>query len=135
MTVTVFCKAAMRPRARQPGMTGQVKEEVLTRLGELGPRVEAGWIVVRPLLLREAEWKSAPAASVITLEPESLAFTSCQVPVVYRRVGAGEPLTATVLRADGTRLACPGGVVDEGTSALVFRRAGEVVRIDAEVPA
>ena len=34
--------------ARQPGMTGQVKEEVLTRLGELGLRVEDGQIVFRP---------------------------------------------------------------------------------------
>ncbi|HSO69931.1 MAG TPA: hypothetical protein VLQ67_09855, partial [Arachnia sp.] len=47
--------------ARQPGMTGQVKEEVLTRLGELGLRVEGGRIVVRPLLLRSSEWTTAPA--------------------------------------------------------------------------
>ena len=38
--------------ARQPGMTGQVKEEILTRLGELGLRVEGGRVVVRPVLLR-----------------------------------------------------------------------------------
>lgn len=131
--------------ARQPGMTGQVKEEVLTRLGELGLRVEDGRIVVRPLLLRSAEWTSAPSAfayrdvagqpAAIALEPSSLAFTFCQVPVVYRRVGRGEPLAVAVLLADGTRVPCPDGAVDEVTSALVFRRVGEVVRIDVEVPA
>ena len=131
--------------ARQPGMTGQVKEEVLTRLGELGLRVEAGRIVVRPLLLRGDEWTTTAATfgyrdvagheAVIGLEPGSLAFTFCQVPVVCRRVGPGEPLTMAAVLADGTRLPCPGGVVDEVTSARVFRRTGEVVRLEVEVPA
>ena len=131
--------------ARQPGMTGQVKEEVLTRLGELGLRVEAGRIVVRPLLLRGAEWTSEPATfgyrdvvgqpTATALAPGSLAFTFCQVPVVYRRVAPGEALTVTVLMADGTRVPCPDGAVDEATSALVFRRVGEVAGIDVEVPA
>ncbi len=130
--------------ARQPGMTGQVKEEVLTRLGELGLRVEAGRIVVRPLLLRGAEWTTGAATftyrdvaggdAAIPLEPGSLAFTFCQVPVVYRRVGPGEPLTATAVLADGTRVPCPGGALDEGTSARVFRRTGEVVRLEVDVP-
>ncbi|MCY7288693.1 MAG: hypothetical protein LH624_10715, partial [Cryobacterium sp.] len=46
--------------ARQPGMTGQVKEEVLTRLGELGLRVEDGRIRLRPTLLRASEWTTTP---------------------------------------------------------------------------
>ena len=35
--------------AQQPGMTGEVKEEILTRLGELGVRVREGRIQFRPL--------------------------------------------------------------------------------------
>ncbi|MCB0148872.1 MAG: hypothetical protein KDE01_14615, partial [Caldilineaceae bacterium] len=41
--------------AKQPGMTGQVKEEILTRFGELGVRVEEGAIVFEPALLRAQE--------------------------------------------------------------------------------
>ena len=37
--------------AKQPGMTGQVKEEVLTRLGELGLRVTGGRVSLAPGLL------------------------------------------------------------------------------------
>ena len=37
--------------AQQPGMTGQVKEEILTRFGELGLRVEDGRLCVLPGLL------------------------------------------------------------------------------------
>ena len=37
-------------------MTGQVKEEVITRLGELGLAVEGGQIHFRPHLLRASEF-------------------------------------------------------------------------------
>ena len=44
--------------AQQPGMTGQVKEEILTRFGELGVCVEDGVIHFKPSLLRKAEFLS-----------------------------------------------------------------------------
>ena len=131
--------------ARQPGMTGQVKEEVLTRLGELGLRVEDGRIVLRPVLLRPEEWTTEPsvfryldvagAAQEIALPAGSLAFTFCQVPVVYRRADAGERTAVTVRWADGSSTACAHAVVDAETSAQVFRRQGLVSRIDVEVAA
>jgi len=34
--------------AQQPGMTGQVKEDLLTRMSELGLHIEAGRISFRP---------------------------------------------------------------------------------------
>lgn len=77
-------------------MTGQVKEEVLTRMGELGLRVWDGRVAIRPVLLREEEWTTAPATFAyrdvggvqqsIDLPARSLAFTFCQVPVVYSRL-------------------------------------------------
>ncbi len=47
--------------AKQPGMTGQVKEEILTRLGELGVRVVDGCITFDPILLRREELIVEPA--------------------------------------------------------------------------
>ena len=47
--------------ARQPGMTGQVKEEVLTRLVELGVTVQSGSVVFEPILLRTQEMLTASA--------------------------------------------------------------------------
>ena len=80
--------------AQQPGMTGQVKEDILARWGELGVTVSQGRIVFQPLLLRKAEFLSQPASFVyydvaeqpqtVSLEADTLAFTYCQVPVVYR---------------------------------------------------
>ena len=61
--------------AQQPGMTGQVKEEILTRWGELGLRVRDGHVHFDPILLDEAEFANAAA----------LTFTFAQVPYTYRR--------------------------------------------------
>ncbi|MEZ0446686.1 hypothetical protein [Cellulomonas sp. ICMP 17802] len=132
--------------ARQPGMTGQVKEEILTRLGELGLRVEAGRLVVRPVLLRADEWTTTPTTFAyhdVTLQERglalpagSLAFTFCQVPVVYRRVdGPGAELTVGAHLADGTRVEGVDGALDADVSARVFRRTGDVVRVEVGVPA
>ncbi len=80
--------------AQQPGMTGQVKEEILTRLGELGVSWEGGCLSFAPSLLCGSEFYSKPHIfSTIDVEgresswelPEgSLAFTVCQVPVCYQ---------------------------------------------------
>ncbi|MCR6688307.1 hypothetical protein [Cellulomonas sp.] len=131
--------------ARQPGMTGQVKEEILTRLGELGLRVEHGRIVVRPVLLREAEWTAEPVTFVhadvaghehrTELPAGSLAFTFCQVPVVYRRIAAGGATGVVAHLADGSVVEGVEGALNPEVSARVFRRTGDVVRIEATVPA
>ena len=60
--------------AQQPGMTGQVKEEILTRWGELGLRVMQGRIRFDPVLLDEAELPEGGA----------LTFTWARVPYTYR---------------------------------------------------
>ncbi len=80
--------------AQQPGMTGQVKEEVLTRFGELGVRVRDGIVRFQPALLRREEFLSAPdefswfdlagARRTRALPNDSLAFTFCGTPIVYR---------------------------------------------------
>jgi hypothetical protein len=104
--------------AQQPGMTGQVKEEVLTRMGELGVEVEGGRLAFRPVLLsldeffptshtfryidmngESRDWKLAPG---------TLAFTVFQVPVCYELAKHGEitlgMLNGETLRFDGTVL-------------------------------
>jgi hypothetical protein len=123
-------------------MTGQVKEEVLTRLGELGLRVEGGQIVFRPSQLRATEWREAPGTfeyldvlgndGTVDLMAGSLAFTFCQVPVVYRRA---DGLRVRVVRADGTAVKCPDGRIPADLSASIFGRQGEVDLIEVRTPA
>jgi hypothetical protein len=61
--------------AQQPGMTGQVKEEILTRWGELGLRFEGGCIRFDPVLLDASE---VPADGALT-------FTLNRVPYAVWR--------------------------------------------------
>jgi hypothetical protein len=79
--------------AQQPGMTGQVKEDILIRQTELGISVQNGCIHFRTDLVEKCEFLEEPATLVLprvdrtteTLEVPtgSLAFTVCQVPVLY----------------------------------------------------
>ena len=81
--------------AQQPGMTGQVKEDILSRFGELGVFVEKGQIVFRPHFLQTDEFREEASTftyftvegkeKVIDLPAGSLAFTYCQVPMVYQQ--------------------------------------------------
>jgi hypothetical protein len=127
--------------ARQPGMTGQVKEEVLTRLGELGLRVEAGAVVLRPIQIRDSEWSRTPAsfdyfdvlgdARSLRLPTGSLAFTFCQVPIMYRKA---DSLDVQVHMQDGTTVQCLGGYVTPDLSDSIFRRLGKVRLIEVWTP-
>jgi hypothetical protein len=123
--------------AKQPGMTGQVKEELITRLGELGLRVREGRVHFDPVLLRRSEFFEGPqdfryydvhgGEQHLALEPDSLAFTYCQVPVVYR---LGDEPAIALTEADGTVRRVEGGALDAATSAGLFRRSGSITRVD-----
>jgi hypothetical protein len=126
--------------ARQPGMTGQVKEEIITRLGELGLWVREGQVHFRPMLLRRSEFLDAPEtfeyydidgqSQSIGLEERTLAFTYCQVPIVYRM--AEEPRLSLHL-ADGAVQSLEGLVVDKAASAELFRRSGKIARVEVSL--
>ena len=128
--------------AQQPGMTGQVKEDVLARLGELGVEVRDGRLGFAPALLERAEFLAEPSVANVRaiggseelrLDAGTLAFTFCQVPVVYRLTDGDA--RADVTGRDGARRAIDGPFLDAATSREVFERRGTVARIDVAVPA
>jgi hypothetical protein len=79
--------------ARQPGMTGQVKEDILNRWAELGVQVQKGQLHFDPPFLRKEEFRAAPGSfvfysqgkrEVLQLPARSLAFTYAGLPVIYQ---------------------------------------------------
>jgi len=125
--------------AQQPGMTGQVKEEVLSRFGELGIRVRNGTIRFDPGLLRAAEFSAEPRSfryldvlgewQELKLPARALAFTWCQVPVIYRLdESAATGLTLTF--EYGMTEKVPALSLTESISAELFQRSGHVRLID-----
>lgn len=122
--------------AQQPGMTGQVKEDILSRMGELGILVAGGKVSFRPRLLKESEFLDEPSdfsfidmeqeEKTIALKSGSLAFTFCQVPVVYEKSDAN---SITVYKTDGDISKFEGSGLDGETSGQVFGRAGGIEKI------
>ena len=84
-----YSHTAAEGGAQQPGMTGQVKEEILTRWGELGLRVQAGRIRFCPVLLDAAE---------VPAHGGALAFSFRGVPW---RVERGAACSLRVRRSEG----------------------------------
>ena len=125
--------------ARQPGMTGQVKEEIISRFGELGVRVNAGALHFQPSLLRPREFVDEPRTfryldvlgcwRELDIPAGALAFTFCQVPVIYRLDDSAEPQLVTVYD-DESRRAWQQLALPAEESAELFRRTGRIVRLE-----
>jgi hypothetical protein len=129
--------------AQQPGMTGQVKEEVLSRFGELGLRVAGGEVRFDPRLLRAREFSPETRRfrflevegqwQELTIPASGLAFTWCQVPIVYRLRNEGEPTLAITLQ-DGTIQTLPQPSLPASLSSELFRRSGHIRQIVLDLP-
>ncbi len=93
--------------AQQPGMTGQVKEDIISRWFELGISVQDGQITFAPTMLTEADFTDG-----------ELHFTYCGTPIVYRKSVTGNPSPVTLSKEQ---------------SAHLFARDGELKQIIVEV--
>ena len=125
---------------QQPGLTGQVKEDVITRFRQLGVRVAQGEVAFEPIILGHDEFLQEPAAwHYSTGGPElteqlaagSLAFTLCGVPVVYRLADAA---CVTVYGTEGAPTVIPGTRLGQALSQSLFGREQSIRRLVVDVP-
>lgn len=63
---------------QQPGMTGQVKEDIISRFFELGVHVQDGQITFCPIMLTDADFRDG-----------ELRFSYCGTEIIYRKTGKG----------------------------------------------
>ena len=101
--------------AKQPGMTGQVKEEVLTRWGELGLKIKEGKASFEPVFLDKAEFDGG-----------KLDFTWCGTKIVYDNEKAE---SITVEFKDGNKASFEGNTLPGSESKKLFARTGEIAQI------
>ena len=126
--------------AQQPGMTGQVKEDILSRFGELGVFVRKGKLQFHPCLLRKNEFLSHPKTfdyttvnsekKEIKLNKDELCFTYCQVPVIYK-IGVDNSCVVTL--NDGSKTTLNDLSLDLETSTKLFERTDEVLQINVTI--
>ena len=127
--------------AQQPGMTGQVKEEILTRLGELGVRVTDGIVRFVPRLLSMDEFLTTPAnwsvvghdvrSHTIALDAGTLGFTVAGTPIVFH---LGDHARTVVRHADGSIEEIENDVLSYAASRSLLSRDARIERIDVTVP-
>ena len=121
-------------------MTGQVKEEILARIAELGAFVEQGVLSFDTLVLRESEFTTQETTfnyidvrgqeQSIELPCRSLAYTFCQVPIV---VVCSDDERVDIVYSNGRQRQIPGHCMDVETSGHLFRRDGQIGRITVYV--
>jgi len=126
--------------AQQPGMTGQVKEDILSRFGELGVVVSEGKLGFNPRLLRANEFLTESnifhyiaiptKKDSILVSEGSLCFTYCQVPIIYT---IAEEDSLTVDFSNGTTKSFNTLSLDTEISEQVFNRNGEVVQLNVHI--
>lgn len=91
---------------QQPGMTGQVKEDIISRFFELGVHVQDGQIAFCPIMLTDADFRDG-----------ELRFSYCGTEIIYRKTGKG---TGSV-------------TLTPGQSQHIFARDGEIKQLIVEL--
>ena len=126
--------------AQQPGMTGQVKEDILSRFGELGILIDTSRLKFKPSLLKKVEFlkedKNIKYYDVdgkqheLTLHQDQLFFSICQTPVVYCK--SDENKIEVELVSSGTQV-IKGLELREDISTEIFNRSGEIKIIKVNI--
>jgi hypothetical protein len=125
---------------QQPGLTGQVKEDLITRFWQLGVRVAQGEVIFEPVVLDREEFLQKPESWSYTtggqkltedLPAGSLAFTLCGVPVIYRMADSA---CLRVFGETGPPTVQPGTRLGPVLSQSLFRREQRIKKLVVDVP-
>ncbi|WP_083963731.1 hypothetical protein [Spirochaeta cellobiosiphila] len=122
--------------AKQPGMTGQVKEEILTRWLELGLQVQAGQISFNPILIDPQEYLTTEKQWVYynregvklvkTLQKGSFGYTFCNVPII---VTNNDPDKGIAYDYNGQVIKQKEYQLPEDISENIFNKTGQIKEI------
>ena len=103
---------------QQPGMTGQVKEDILNRFFELGVFVQNGQISFLPTMLTETDFING-----------ELHFTYCGTPVTYRN---GED-KKIIIETQDERIVSKLSTLNAQLSKHIFARDGKIKKLIVEI--
>lgn len=122
---------------KQPGMTGQVKEDFISRISELGLLVHEGEINFNTSLLNKNEiltekkiftyFDNGDNSCNIELNEGQLAYTFCQIPIVYTKFDKD---SIKITFNSGETKILEGNRVDAEISKTIFKRVSNIARID-----
>jgi len=121
---------------QQPGMTGQVKEDIISRWAELGAVVKNGQLSFLPFFLRPEEYLSVEECltyydvfgikKILPVPKGALAFTYCQIPIIYYHSNTNR---TDIFMNDGSVKVLDGHTLSSSISAKIFQKTGKVESI------
>ncbi len=123
--------------AQQPGMTGKVKEDIITRIHEIGIMIKSGKIIINPSLLKTAEFIEQAekfrfydvfgTERTIKCSKKSIAFTFCQVPFIYQLSTKNK----IIVHSQNERYMNIGGLdLGLNLSQSIFGREGKITHVE-----
>jgi len=125
---------------KQPGMTGQVKEDVLSRFAELGVEVVDSCLGFRFELFDQSELSDRDSQLTfcdlsgeeksVTVPAGGFGFTLFQVPILFSRANLNQ---TRIVFDDGSEKVVDGHRLDANTSSELFSRTGKVVFVHCEI--
>ena len=123
--------------AQQPGMTGLVKEDFISRMRELGVHIQNGEIIFHASLLNQDELLNQGSVfeyfdlkgeqQKITLHEGQMGFTFCQIPILY---SASNEDKISITFNNGEKASIIGHVIGNEISKRIFQRSGDIVQIE-----
>jgi len=125
---------------KQPGLTGQVKEDVISRFGELGIRVLNGEIHFDTSLLNDEEILKAETTfqyynllgelQNLKLKADQYALTFCQVPVL---ITISDENKIIITSKDGQKKEMRSTYINHEISSSIFNRSGHVELVEVTI--
>lgn len=126
--------------AQQPGMTGQVKEDVISRMRELGVVYRNGTIRFTPSMSSDNEFLQQQSTidfrdvngkvREIVLQKGSLCFSVCQTPVLY---SLADENALTIYKSNGIIEKSPVCELSSSDSKSIFSRDGSIQLVHVEL--
>jgi hypothetical protein len=125
---------------KQPGLTGQVKEDIISRFGEMGIKIKDGQIAFETELLNLEEilqdehtfeyFSVDGQQQQIKLQKNQIGFTFCQVLIIYTFSGEQK---ISVSFEDGSSQKFTGNSLDPEISSSIFRRNGQIKLVEVSI--
>jgi hypothetical protein len=119
--------------AKQPGMTGLVKEEIIARMAEVGVVIKNGCLSFNSLLFDHSELQPEPMkidyldvkerSQEIEVPSGCLVFTICRVPIIMQ---LSDKPSIEIFLSDGKKHIIEGDSLDEVGSQHIFQRDGRI---------
>jgi hypothetical protein len=122
---------------QQPGMTGKVKEDIISRMHEIGIIIKSGKIIINPSLLKEEEFAEkvetffyydlGGSEQKIMCSKKSIAFTFCQVPFTYTFSNKSKMI---VHMKNDERISINELELGDSLSHSIFSRVGKIRQVE-----